>query len=97
MASAPLRRRDVIDTAARFSETDAAALNARFEGVPTLAMLRAVLAEGLAGRVAVVSSIMPIDCATGVSREISSHDMTPGLRCGSSPVSSSTRMDTARR
>jgi phosphoadenosine phosphosulfate reductase len=56
MASAAIRRRDVIDTAARFTEADAAALNTRFEGVATLAMLRAVIAEGLAGRVAVVSS-----------------------------------------
>jgi phosphoadenosine phosphosulfate reductase len=51
-----LRRRDVIDTTARFTEADAAALNARFAGVPTLAMLRAVIAEGLAGEIAVVSS-----------------------------------------
>ncbi len=47
-------------------------------------------------RVDVVSSIIPIDGATGLSRFISSHDMTPGLRCGSSPVSSSTRIAIAR-
>ena len=44
----------------------------------------------------VVSSIMPIDGATGLSRESSDHDMTPGFRCGSSPVSSSTRIAIAR-
>ena len=44
----------------------------------------------------VVSSIIPIDGDTGLSRVISSHDMTPGLRCGSSPVSSSTRIAIAR-
>ena len=47
--------------------------------------------------VEVVSSIIPIDGATGLSRCISSHDITPGLRCGSSPVSSSTRIAIARR
>jgi hypothetical protein len=44
----------------------------------------------------VVSSIIPIDGATGLSRFISSHDMTPGLRWGSSPVSSSTWIAIAR-
>ena len=48
-------------------------------------------------RVAVVSSIIPIDAETGLSRWISSQDSTPGLRCGSSPVSSSTRIAIARR
>ena len=43
-----------------------------------------------------VSSIIPIDGATGLSRCICAHDMTPGLRWGSSPVSSSTRTDIAR-
>ena len=47
-------------------------------------------------RVAVVSSIMPIDAATGLSRWISSQVSTPGLRWGSSPVSSSTRIAIAR-
>jgi phosphoadenosine phosphosulfate reductase len=50
------RRIDRIDTAARFAAADAAALNARFEGVPTREMLAAVLNEGLAGRIAAVSS-----------------------------------------
>ena len=44
----------------------------------------------------VVSSIIPIDGATGLSRPISSQLRTPGLRCGSSPVSSSTRTAIAR-
>ena len=44
----------------------------------------------------VVSSIIPIDGETGLSRLSSSHDITPGLRCGSSPVSSSTRTAIAR-
>ena len=47
-------------------------------------------------RVAVVSSIMPIDGATGLSRDSSAQLMTPGLRCGSRPVSSSTRIAMAR-
>ena len=47
---------DRIDTGPRFTAQDAAALNARFEGVPTVDMLRAVLSEGLAGRIAIVSS-----------------------------------------
>ncbi len=48
-------------------------------------------------RVEVVSSIMPMDGETGLSRFSSAHDMTPGLRCGSRPVSSSTRTAIARR
>ncbi len=47
-------------------------------------------------RSAVVSSIMPIDGATGLSRWKSCQLSTPGFRCGSSPVSSSTRMAMAR-
>ena len=50
------RQIDRIDTGPRFTAADAAALNARFAGVATLPMLRAVLREGLAGRVAAVSS-----------------------------------------
>jgi phosphoadenosine phosphosulfate reductase len=50
------RRIDRIDTSARFTAADAAALNARFAGVPTREMLAAVLSEGLAGRIAAVSS-----------------------------------------
>ena len=51
-----LRRRDVIDTAPRFTAADVAQLNARFAGVDALEMLRTVIGEGLAGRIAVVSS-----------------------------------------
>ena len=47
---------DRIDTAPAFTEAQAAALNARFAGASTREMLAAVLNEGLAGRVAVVSS-----------------------------------------
>lgn len=54
--AARLREVDRLDTGPRFTAEDAAALNARFEGVPTREMLAAVLAEGLAGRIAVVSS-----------------------------------------
>ncbi len=50
------RRLDVIDARPAFTQADADALNARFAGVDTLAMLKAVFAEGLAGNVAVVSS-----------------------------------------
>ena len=45
----------------------------------------------------VVSSIIPIDGATGLSRAISCQLITPGFRCGSSPVRSSTAMAAARR
>jgi len=44
----------------------------------------------------VVSSIIPIEGETGLSRFSSSHDITPGFTCGSSPVSSSTRTAIAR-
>lgn len=50
------RRIDRIDTGPRFDADYAAALNARFEGVGTREMLQAVLSEGLAGRIASVSS-----------------------------------------
>lgn len=50
------RRVDVLDTSARFTAADADALNARFAGVATQEMLGAVLCEGLAGRIAAVSS-----------------------------------------
>ena len=51
-----LRRRDTIDVAPRWTERDADRLNQRFVDVPTSAMLRAVLTEGLLGEVAAVSS-----------------------------------------
>ena len=43
-----------------------------------------------------VSSMMPIEAEACFSRAISSYDMTPGFRCGSRPVSSMTRIATAR-
>jgi phosphoadenosine phosphosulfate reductase len=46
----------VIDARPAFTQGDADALNARFEGVDTLSMLRVVFAERLLGNVAVVSS-----------------------------------------
>ncbi|AMK22669.1 MULTISPECIES: phosphoadenylyl-sulfate reductase [unclassified Sphingobium] len=52
----PARKLDVIDARPAFTQADADALNARFEGVDTLSMLKTVFAEGLAGNVAVVSS-----------------------------------------
>lgn len=50
----------------------------------------------LHSRVAVVSSIMPIEAETGLSRWKSVQLSTPGLRCGSRPVSSRIRIDIAR-
>jgi phosphoadenosine phosphosulfate reductase len=50
------RIRDVIDTGARFSESDAVRLNRLFKGTDTLDMLRTVLNEKMAGDIAVVSS-----------------------------------------
>lgn len=50
------RRIDVLRIGPRFTAADVEALNARFAHVPTIAMLRAVLREGLAGDVAAVSS-----------------------------------------
>jgi len=50
------RRIDRIDTTPRFGASDVAALNTRFAEAPTKDMLAAVLNEGLAGRIAAVSS-----------------------------------------
>ncbi len=50
------RQLDVIDARPAFTQADADALNARFEGVDTMTMLRALFSEGALGRVAVVSS-----------------------------------------
>ncbi|WP_296675912.1 phosphoadenylyl-sulfate reductase [Novosphingobium sp.] len=50
------RRIDALNTQARFTADDAAALNARFAGASTAEMLTAVIREGFAGRIAVVSS-----------------------------------------
>ena len=51
-----MRAIDRIDTGARFSQEDAARLNARFRDHDTLSMLRELLAEGLVGDLATVSS-----------------------------------------
>ena len=56
MAENLARTVDMIDTTPRFTAIDVATLNARFESLDTRTMLEAVLAEGLAGRVAIVSS-----------------------------------------
>ncbi|MET0239787.1 MAG: phosphoadenylyl-sulfate reductase [Sphingobium sp.] len=53
---ADARRIDVIDARPVFTQADADALNARFEGVNTAVMLKTVFAEKLLGKVAVVSS-----------------------------------------
>lgn len=56
MASVSARPRDRIDTGPRFSEADAIRLNRMFCGSDTSEMLTAVLKDGLAGDVALVSS-----------------------------------------
>ncbi len=56
MPQSALRKIDVIDTRPRFTQADADALNARFEGVDTATMLKTVFSEGVLGEVAVVSS-----------------------------------------
>ena len=50
------RQIDRIDTGPAYTQDDADALNARFEGVDTATMLRELFAEDTLGRVAVVSS-----------------------------------------
>jgi len=50
------RKLDIIDTRPAFTQADADALNARFAGVDAQTMLSTLFAEGLLGRVAVVSS-----------------------------------------
>ncbi len=50
------RRLDVIDARPAFTQADADALNARFEGVNTQDMLRILFAERTLGTIAVVSS-----------------------------------------
>lgn len=56
MASSAARVLDVIDARPQFTQADADALNARFEGVDALTMLRALFAEDELGEIAVVSS-----------------------------------------
>src|ERR1700759_1682440 len=55
MASAS-RKIALIATAPAFTQADADRFNARFAGVDTLTMLRALFAEGVLGNTAVVSS-----------------------------------------
>jgi len=50
------RKIDIIDARPAFTQADADALNARFAGVDTLTMLKALFAEGILGTTAVVSS-----------------------------------------
>ncbi|MBB4632105.1 phosphoadenylyl-sulfate reductase [Sphingosinicella soli] len=50
------RKLDTIDVRPAFTQEDADALNARFAGIETLEMLRAVFKENLLGKTAVVSS-----------------------------------------
>ena len=52
----PARRLDLIDTRAVWTAAEAAALEARFAGVPASTMLAALLTGELAGRIAAVSS-----------------------------------------
>jgi phosphoadenosine phosphosulfate reductase len=56
MASSAARVLDVIDARPTYVQADADALNARFEGIDTLTMLRTLFAEDLLGEIAVVSS-----------------------------------------
>ncbi|MBD3729545.1 MAG: phosphoadenylyl-sulfate reductase [Sphingomonadales bacterium] len=56
-ASEVRRHADRIDTGPRFTEADAIRLNRMFRGADTQEMLRAVIADGLAGDIAIVSSM----------------------------------------
>ncbi|MEO0063195.1 MAG: Phosphoadenosine phosphosulfate reductase [Pseudomonadota bacterium] len=56
MGNTAPRTRDTIDIAPRFTEADAARLNAAFDGKSALDVLAAVLRDDVAGRVAMVSS-----------------------------------------
>jgi len=47
------RKLDVVDVRPAFTQADADALNARFVGVDTPTMLKALFTEGLLGRTAV--------------------------------------------
>jgi len=52
----PIRIKDRINTGPRFTDADAIRLNRMFRGADTVEMLRAVIADGLVGELAVVSS-----------------------------------------
>lgn len=73
--TAPARLPDVIDTAPAFTADDVAALDARFAGVPTAAMLDELLTGDLKGRIAVVSSFgaesaVLLDLVAAVDRSV---------------------------
>jgi phosphoadenosine phosphosulfate reductase len=73
--TAPARLPDVIDTAPGFTADDVAALDARFAGVPTAAMLDELLTGDLKGRIAVVSSFgaesaVLLDLVAAVDRSV---------------------------
>lgn len=52
----PIRIKDRIDTGPRFTDADAIRLNRMFRGADTVEMLRTVIADGLVGELATVSS-----------------------------------------
>ncbi|HWI84818.1 MAG TPA: phosphoadenylyl-sulfate reductase [Sphingomonas sp.] len=52
----PARKLDLLDVRPAFTQADADALNARFDGVETMPMLRALFAEKILGETAIVSS-----------------------------------------
>ena len=52
-----LRKIDVIDTSPAFTQADADALNARFEGVDTLTMLETLFAEGILGKLMTLAAV----------------------------------------
>jgi phosphoadenosine phosphosulfate reductase len=75
MASALARRVDVIDARPAYVQADADALNARFQSVDTLSMLKSLHGEGLWGTTAVVSSFgtesaVLLHLVAAVSRDI---------------------------
>ena len=88
----PIRIPVVNGTADRPASSSTLSLTAgSLSGLPKCGPARSVNS-----RDAVVSSIMPMDGATGFSRWKSCQVSTPGLRCGSNPVSSSTLIAIAR-
>lgn len=71
----PARQVDLIDTAPAFTAADVAALNARYAGHSTAAMLAELLAGELQGRIAVVSSFgaesaVLLDLVAAVDRSV---------------------------
>ena len=68
----------------------------RRESFLFIALSTVIALATLVGMLINFLGINPIDALTGLSRAISSQDMTPGLRCGRSPVASSTAIEAAR-